>query len=169
MTMPRSFMRGLFELVKIIAAALFACGILLNFANVVGRYVFSAPIFWAEEVLVFLIIWCVMLGASVVAWEQDHLKVEILEVSLPKRALPVYRFIVALVFAAIAGIVAVEGFGLVSKLAAMNQRSVVAQIPMSVPYSAIVVGFSLMTVACLFRLYEAIFARSRPGRADRAG
>lgn len=167
--MPTSFMRGLFEVVKIIAAALFACCIVLNFANVVGRYVFAAPIFWAEEVLVFLIIWCVMLGASVVAWEQDHLKVEILELNLPKRALPAYRFILGLVFAVVAGIVAVEGFGLVHRLADLNQRSVVAQIPMSVAYSAIVVGFSLMTLACLFRLYEAAFARTRAEPADRTG
>ena len=163
--MPKKLISALFEVVWIIAAVLFACCIFLNFANVVGRYVFSAPIYWAEEVLVFLLIWAIMLGASVVAWEKDHLKVEILEISLPQYVLPFYHFIVALIFAAVAAVVAFEGFGLVSKLASMNQRSVVAQVPMSIPFSAIVVGFSLMALASLFRVYEV--ARSMGGREPR--
>ena len=36
----------------------------INCANIVGRYVFLAPLDWAEEVLSFLIIWGVCLGAS---------------------------------------------------------------------------------------------------------
>ena len=32
-------------------------GVAIVFANVVGRYVFGRAIFWAEEVLVFLVVW----------------------------------------------------------------------------------------------------------------
>ena len=41
----------------------------INFANIVGRYVFLAPFDWAEEVLVFLVIWGVCLGGSAVTYE----------------------------------------------------------------------------------------------------
>ena len=46
-----------------LAGVLFFIAMLINIANVIGRYVFSAPVFWAEEVLVFIIVWtCSMQG-----------------------------------------------------------------------------------------------------------
>ena len=38
--------------------------IAINLANVVGRYVFAAPVFWAEEVLMFMIIWGIYIAAG---------------------------------------------------------------------------------------------------------
>ena len=40
--------------------------VLLNFANVVGRYVLLQPIVVAEEVLQFMNVWVVMLGAATI-------------------------------------------------------------------------------------------------------
>ena len=56
--------------------ALILAGVALNFANVVGRYVFWKPIIWAEEILVFIMVWCVMLGATLVTWENQHLRMD---------------------------------------------------------------------------------------------
>ncbi len=36
----------------------------INIVNVIGRYVFSVPVFWAEEVLTFIVIWVVFLLAG---------------------------------------------------------------------------------------------------------
>ena len=47
---------------------LIACGI--NIANVVGRYLFSFPIFWAEEVLVFMVVWAVFLSAVAITFNR---------------------------------------------------------------------------------------------------
>ena len=47
----------------LITGMIFLAAALINIANVIGRYVFSAPIFWAEEVLVFMVIWAVFLSA----------------------------------------------------------------------------------------------------------
>ena len=53
----------------LITGMIFLAAVLINIANVIGRYVFSYPIFWAEEVLVFMVIWAVFLSAVV-----DHLQ-----------------------------------------------------------------------------------------------
>src|SRR5205823_12546248 len=64
--------RAIPNVIRAVLGPLIFAGVALNFANVVGRYVFFKPIIWAEEVLVFIMIWCVMLGATVVTWENQH-------------------------------------------------------------------------------------------------
>ena len=59
--------------------------IAINFANIVGRYVFSAPLAWAEEVLSFLVIWGVCLGASAVTYDRRHLVMDLFSASFPPR------------------------------------------------------------------------------------
>ena len=41
----------------------------LNFANVVGRYVFGQAIFGADEIQTYLMVWMAFLGAVVVVGE----------------------------------------------------------------------------------------------------
>lgn len=144
-----------------IAGVIFAACVILNFANVVGRYVFSSPIYWAEEITVQMIAWCIMLGACAVAARNDHLKVEILEKTLPPRLLRLHQAVTVIVFAAVCALVATEGVFLVGKLHAMDQRSIVAQVPMTVPYGALPIGFGLMILVCLARLYELIRGRDK--------
>ena len=47
---------------------LFLIAAALNIVNVIARYVFSNPIFWAEEILVFIVIWTVFVVAGSIAW-----------------------------------------------------------------------------------------------------
>ena len=37
----------------VLSGVLFLLAVVLNFVNVIGRYVFGMPIFWAEETLTF--------------------------------------------------------------------------------------------------------------------
>ena len=57
----------------------------LNFANIVGRYVFSAPIASAEEVMLFLLVGIVFLGNSVVGYEGKQLRMDVVLQALPAR------------------------------------------------------------------------------------
>ena len=50
----------------------------MNFANVVGRYFFNASIYWAEEVMLFLMVGCVFLGNGVVAWSGRQLRMDVI-------------------------------------------------------------------------------------------
>ncbi|MGH2507205.1 MAG: TRAP transporter small permease [Ktedonobacteraceae bacterium] len=54
----------------------FACCLL--FANVVGRYLFLAPIGWAEEVSLYLIVWMVFVGGSVAIRTRGHIAMDLL-------------------------------------------------------------------------------------------
>ena len=49
---------------------LFLIAAALNITNVIARYVFSNPIFWAEEILIFIIIWGVFLVAGSITYQR---------------------------------------------------------------------------------------------------
>ena len=69
----------LVALIQAITAVLMLIPVAVNFANIIGRYVFFAPIASAEEVMLFLMVGMVFLGNSVVgftypdAWRNFHL------------------------------------------------------------------------------------------------
>jgi hypothetical protein len=64
------------------------CGVLLltavaiNVANVIGRYVFDAPVSWAEEVMSYGIIWGVFIAVAAVTYQGNHLRMDLLVLSV---------------------------------------------------------------------------------------
>ena len=61
----------------VITGVIFLAAAFINIGNVVGRYVFSAPIFWAEEVMVFMVIWAVFLSAISITFSGSHLSMDL--------------------------------------------------------------------------------------------
>jgi TRAP-type C4-dicarboxylate transport system permease small subunit len=121
----------------------------INFANVVGRYVFLAPLPWAEEVLSFLIIWGVALGASAVTYDRRHLSMDLFATGFRPQlrlALDALTIVALIGFCTFAGF---QAWKIVAIMAANGQVSITAGIPMTVPYTAFVVGFGLMTIAAV--------------------
>lgn len=133
--------------------------ILINFANIVGRYVFLAPLPWAEEVLSFLIIWGVCLGASAVTFDRRHLAMDVLSGAFSPG---VRRVLDLLTLAAVVGFsvfAAWQAWKIVRIMAGNGQVSITAEIPMTVPYFGFVVGFSMIAAAAIA---SAMIGRNEP-------
>ncbi len=146
---------------------LFALG--LNFANVVLRYMFHAPIYWAEEVMIFTFVWCVFLGAALVALTGEHLRVELLEWVLPQSARRALATMIHLTAAIVMTFVAWRASTLVEMVARLQQKSIIAEIPMSVPYGAVLVGSILIALASLLRAAEIISGSAPTPASERVG
>ena len=54
----------------------------INIANVIGRYVFDAPVSWAEEVLSYMIIWGVFIAVGAITYQGNHLRMDLLVLSV---------------------------------------------------------------------------------------
>ena len=65
-------------------ALAFTSGLL--FVNVVLRYVFLRPLPWAEELTLYLMVWIVFVGGSVVVRTRGHIAVDVLPLLLSPRA-----------------------------------------------------------------------------------
>jgi len=73
---PKVLTFGLVTIPRLILGTLILVGIAINFANVIGRYLFQAPIIWAEEIMIYIMIWAVLAGAVLVSWDGNHLKMD---------------------------------------------------------------------------------------------
>jgi TRAP-type C4-dicarboxylate transport system permease small subunit len=151
--------------IRAVLGTLILAGVAINFANVVGRYVFLRPIIWAEEILVFIMVWCVMLGAVVVTWEDRHLRMDaVYHLTAPR----VHRWLdlTSTVLFLLAGLfVLVQSARVVALVASTGQRSVVAEVPMVIPYGAILLSFAMIVGVLAWRLRRFV-AGERPGPAS---
>ena len=143
---------------KIVGALRTGIGILLilmvglNGVNAFGRFVLKETIVGADEILVFSMIWLVFLGAAVAAWHRKHLSIDLFRPRLPKswqRALLVTH---SLLLAAVCAYIAMQSLDVISQLGRIDQRSMAARIPMTVPHAAIAVGLGLAAVFATVRM-----------------
>lgn len=146
------FERLLLGIPRAVVGSIIFSAVLINVANVIGRYVFRAPIDWAEHVMIFMLIWGVYVGAVLVSWDGSHLKMNIISTLLPRRAQWHINLITAVFLLAICVFMVTQSFRVVEMMALNDQRSVTASIPMVIPHSALLIGFFLMLIAVAARL-----------------
>lgn len=127
-------------------------GVAICFSNVVARYLFGYALFWAEEVMVFLMIWGVFLGVAAAAYERSHLNMDLFSNTFRGRA--VYALNAALVAVLLAACIfmVVQSWQVVTLFYQGGARSVSAGVPKWIAHSALPVGFALMALAVLVRI-----------------
>lgn len=140
------------RLPHLITGTLLLVAIGVNFANVIGRYVFAAPIFWTEEVLVFMVVWSVFIAMSAIAYRGGHLTMDLFYARFTRPWKKVVNGAVAALFIACGVFVVLQSYQVVSLHIRMGAVSVATGAPLVIPHSALLVGFGLMVVAVLFRL-----------------
>ncbi|MEO0664650.1 MAG: TRAP transporter small permease [Pseudomonadota bacterium] len=77
-----------------VTALLLFTMMMLTFIDVVGRYVFTAPVFGAAEMIQFLLAITIFAGLGLVNASDDHIVVELFEPALKRRMGAVHRYIV---------------------------------------------------------------------------
>ena len=145
---------------RLLIGLLGAAAMLIGLVQVIGRYL--APryaISWAEEVIVYLIVWAIMLAASQLVRTDGHVRPDlVLRVASPRiqRWMEVMNCIAAIAFCA--GL-AWYGWSIVATSWQLDERSSSAlQFPMWLYSAAIPTGALLMTGRYLNRLYRYLFA-----------
>lgn len=143
----------------IIAAMALGVIVFVNGANVFGRYFFSAPLSWAEEAMLYLMVVTVFAGAATVTWRQQHIKIDALVAHLPPKAQIASIVAMALVTLGALSTAVYASFLVVSMLHSFDQRSEALEIPMWIPQSIVTIGLILNGLLFLMRSACAIGAR----------
>ena len=147
----RRIERAVFSVPRFIMGVLVLLIVIVTGANVVARYVFLAPFFWAEEALTYVMIAFVYVGAILVTWDGRHLKMDILSQLLKSPWKEALNLVSALLFIGIAAFVAIQSFRVTMIQAEFGKRSVAAEIPMVIPHSMIFIAFLFMAVIVIIR------------------
>jgi C4-dicarboxylate transporter, DctQ subunit len=139
---------------QIMSAICLLLGIVLNFANVIGRYFFGHAIIWAEETMLFLMIASVFLGAGAITLQGAHIRMD-LAVRLMSERVRIFLDAVAQVtFIITASVLIWLGYPVIAQFVAFGQVSEALRIPVAIPHSVIPVGLFIMILAVIARLIE---------------
>jgi TRAP-type C4-dicarboxylate transport system permease small subunit len=134
-----------------IVTAIFIVMTVLYFIQIAARYLFNTGISWSEELVVFLMVWLTYLGATVLAKEDGHISMTILEDVFPasKKFLNFLKYVAMIVYCAL-----VSWFSVSALQVAKLQVSTAMQIPMNIIYLAIPLSMILMILHILIRIYD---------------
>ncbi len=143
---------ALIAVLRVAAGTMLMLSIGINFANIIGRYIFSVSLYWAEEAMLFLMIGCVFLGASQAGWLNRHIRMDVVVSMLPPRARKAFDVSSDLVTIATCIAIAVFSWPVMTMLYQLDQRSETANIPLVIPQSAVPIGLILMAVLIGVRL-----------------
>jgi TRAP-type C4-dicarboxylate transport system permease small subunit len=147
--------RGLLAVITVLSGVLLSLSVLLNFANVVGRYFFNASIPWAEEAMLFLMVGCVFLGNGIVAWSGRYIRMDIIVNMMPAKVRAWLQLFSDLVFLATTVAIVVFAWPVIRDLAAFDQRSQAADFPLAIPQAMVPLGLSIMAFLVAVRLITA--------------
>jgi TRAP-type C4-dicarboxylate transport system permease small subunit len=128
------------RIVDLVAMTLLFVMVFLILAQILGRYVFNYSISWTEEIATFAQIWLVMLGAGIAMRNRQHVGIDFL---VTRCSFAVQRIVKGIGF--LLGswflLVVISGsFGLLA--IGLLVKSPALQIPLAIPYSALLVGMS---------------------------
>jgi TRAP-type C4-dicarboxylate transport system permease small subunit len=142
------FARG----IELVLAISFIVAVLLNFSNVVGRYLFGMSLLGADEVQVFIMVTMTFLGAAVVTLRKQHLRMDVLVGLMPRPAQALLRIVEQLLLATLSVFVLTQSFFYARQMLRIGRASDMAGIPMWIPHGTVALGFGLILIVALGHL-----------------
>jgi TRAP-type C4-dicarboxylate transport system permease small subunit len=142
----------LLTLTRTLSAIFLLSSVVINFINIIGRYVFSVSLPWAEEIMLFLMVGCVFTGCCAVAWQGRHIRMDVMISALPPKLHAFFNLLSDLVLIAAAITVTVFSYPVITELAAFDERSEAANFPLVIPQSMVPIGYALMALLVAIRL-----------------
>jgi C4-dicarboxylate transporter DctQ subunit len=144
--------RALVAALRVVAGVLLVASVALNFANVIARYFFNASIFWAEEIMLYLMVACVFLGNGVVAWSGRQLRMDVIVGMMPEQVQKFFALLSELIFIVVAIMIVAFAWPVIRDLTLFDQRSQSAEIPMVIPQVMVPIGLAIMAFLVCIRL-----------------
>ncbi|MFZ0850006.1 MAG: TRAP transporter small permease [Hyphomicrobiaceae bacterium] len=133
---------------------------LLLFVNVLLRYWFLAPIAWAEELSLYVMVWIVFVGSSVAIRTRGHIAIDLLPLVLSpvgRRRLAIFIALTVLAFLAVFFLYSLQH---TLRVRGSGQVTPVMQAPMWLAYLAMPAGSALMMLRSCQVLWRLVGERA---------
>jgi TRAP-type transport system small permease protein len=157
------------RLIELVLAVAFILAVVLNFANVFGRYLFDFSLLGSDEVQVFVMVAMTFLGAVVVTRRNEHLRMDVLVRFMPAPVRLALRIAEQLLLIALAGFVLTQSYFYASQMLRLGRVSDMAGVPMWIPHGFVTLGFALMLLIAVWRLTTVATGREPPRAAPADG
>ena len=140
----------------VVSGILFLAAAGINIVNVIGRYLFSFPVFWAEQVLTFIVIWAVFLLVGSITYSGSHINMDLLYSGFKpifKRLINI-AIVVSLVGCSL--FTAVQSWIVISLHVRNGAVTAATDIPLVYPHAALLFGLVFMAAAAIVRFMSYI-------------
>lgn len=127
--------------------------VLLMFTQSVSRYAFGNSFIWGSELAQYLHVWQIWIGASLAVRMQSHIRVDVFINLFPKTVKKYLDLIGTIAWFIFALFLAYEGTKYVMDMQASGQTSPSLKIGMWIPYLAIPIGGTLMSIRLIQQSY----------------
>lgn len=128
----------------------------LVFTDVVGRYLFSKPIFGAYELVEVLMGGLIFAGMPLVSRSKAHISVDFISASLPDRLKPVQSILVNLLCALTAMVMSWRIWVYGDRLSRVRETTLELQIPRGLIAQTMAVMLALTTLAFFLNVWDSI-------------
>jgi TRAP-type C4-dicarboxylate transport system permease small subunit len=136
----------------VVTGTLLCAAIAINFANVIARYFLFEALYWAEEVLIYMILWGVILAAATITYQGIHIRMDVFSVMFRPAIKYAVNALTALLMICASLYVVIQSYQVVGLFWRSGEVSITASIPLVIPHIAVPVGFALIALAVLVRL-----------------
>lgn len=138
--------------VQSLLGALLVICVMLNFANVVARYAFNTALLGIEELQVYLLVGISFIGAALVSWRRDHLRMAALVGYMRPAAKRAARVLEELTMTGLLAFTAVQSGRYTWQMVLISRKSDLMEIPMWIPHGCVTLGLTLMALIAAYRL-----------------
>jgi TRAP-type C4-dicarboxylate transport system permease small subunit len=156
------------RVIELALALAFIFAVLLNFANVVGRYLLGISLIGSDEVQIFIMVGMTFLGAAVVTRRNLHLRMDVLVQFFPAPIQLLLRVLEQVLLITLAGFVLTQSYFYARQMLRIGRTSDMAGIPMWIPHATVALGFGLMLIVAvwgLIRMAQRVTARAAAGES----
>jgi len=143
----------------VVTGTLLLIAIAINFANVIARYFFLEALYWAEEVLIYMTLWGVILACATITYQGLHIKMDLFSTMLPSPYKEIVGGLTALLIICASVYVVIQSYQVVRLFWRSGEVSITAEIPLTIPHVAVPIAFGLMALAVVIRLRSYITGR----------
>lgn len=130
-----------------------AASVLIIFAQVIMRYVFSNSLSWSEELARYLFLYQIWIGAAYAVKRTAHLRIEIIPSKLTGRPAILFDSLALIVWLGFSIFLASKSITLTNFIFNRGQLSPAMRVPMGYAYLSVPVGVSLMCLRLVQQLY----------------
>jgi C4-dicarboxylate transporter DctQ subunit len=132
-----------------VALILFMSMVLL--LQIISRFVVFIPLSWSQELLQYLNMWLVFLGAAVAVKEGAHIKIELMVERFPEGFRKGFRILSSAISAALVSLIAHQSFVLVGKT--LDKTTGSFPLPVAYFYMSLLAGCCLMVLNYISLIY----------------
>jgi len=146
------------RLVGAVVALLFVAALFLSVLGVAGRYLPAIPTLdWVNEVVIYLVIWGVLLGAARVLRRNAHIRVDFLFDRLPDAGQRTAEMLSVILAFGLGAFLTWSGWQVVSEAMMWDERSIsTLRVPLWIYYAALPASFALQMIFLVERAVDVL-------------